>query len=479
VSAPFAIGWTIIPHAKGMPSGRKSLPPHPKARSLQLNRLAKILLSAMACCLMIVVSGCGPAANTTANATPAPGSDSSPQLTISAANLSFGSVALNTATTQSLILTSSGTSPVTVNSATITGAGFSTAQSFPVTLNPSQTLTLQVQFDPATAGALIGQLTITSSSTTGSPSQVALSGTGTAGSGPQATPQLSVSASSLGFGSVSDNTTATQYLTLTSTGTSPVTVNSATIAGTGYSIVQSFPVVLNPSQSLTLQIQFVPTTAGTLTGQLTINSNSTTGSTVQVALSGTGTSTPNPQLTVSAPSLSFGSVTVNTATTQSLTLASTGTSPLTINSVTIIGTGFTIAQTFPVTLNPSQALNLQVQFDPTAAGALNGQLTINSNSTTGATAQVTLSGTGTAVAAHLVDLSWNAPASSPDPVAGYNIYRAAGSGSFVLITSSPDLTVDYVDNSVTSGVTYTYLAKSVDFSGVESTPSNQVTITIP
>ncbi len=101
-----------------------------------------------------------------------------------------------------------------------------------------------------------------------------------------------------------------------------MTVNSATVTGAGFTIVaQSFPVTLSPTQSLTLQVQFKPTTAGALAGQLTISSNSTTGSTAVVALSGTGTAA-NPQLTMSAASLSFGSVAVNTATTQSLTLTS-------------------------------------------------------------------------------------------------------------------------------------------------------------
>jgi fibronectin type 3 domain-containing protein len=83
-------------------------------------------------------------------------------------------------------------------------------------------------------------------------------------------------------------------------------------------------------------------------------------------------------------------------------------------------------------------------------------------------------------AAHEVDLSWNAPISSPDPVAGYNIYRkTASGGSFVLINPSPDTTVVYVDRTVTSGVTYSYVIKSVDSRGVESGPSNQITVTIP
>src|SRR6202042_3571997 len=136
----------------------------------------------------------------------------------------------------------------------------------------------------------------------------------------------------------------TQSLTLTSSGTSPVTISSAVITGADFSIIggSSFPVTLNPTQTLTLQVQYLPAATGASSGQLTITSDSSTGSTTQVTLGGTSTPAPSPQLAVSTATLSFGSVTVNTSTTQSLTLTSTGTSPVTISSATISGAGFTI-----------------------------------------------------------------------------------------------------------------------------------------
>ncbi len=403
------------------------------------------------------------------------GSQTSPQLSVSASSLSFGSVTVNTPSTRSVTLTSTGTSPVTVNSAAITGAGFTmAAQSFPITLNPTQSVTLQVQFLPTAAGGASGQIAINSDSTTGGTALVALSGTGAA----PGSPQLSISAATLSFGSVAVNSATTQSLTLTSTGTSPVTVNSAAISGAGFTIVaQSLPMTLNPTQSVTLQIQFLPTAAGAASGQIAISSNSATGGTAVVALGGTGTA-GSAQLSISTASLSFGSLAVNSTTTQSLTLTSTGTTPVTVNSATITGAGFTlVGGSFPVTLNPTQTLTLTLQFKPATSGALTGQITISSNSTTGGTAVVGLSGTGTAVA-HEVDLSWIAPVSPPDPVAGYNIYRAAGGGSLVLMNSSLDTTLAYADKNVSTG-NYSYVVKSVDFNGMESVPSNQITVTVP
>jgi hypothetical protein len=255
-------------------------------------------------------------------------------------------------------------------------------------------------------------------------------------------------------------------------------VNSASVTGAEFTMVAgTFPMTLNPNQSVTLQAQFKPTTAGAATGSFAISSNSSTGGNAAVSLTGTGTA-GSPALTLSTKSLSFGNEAVNSAATLSLTLTSSGTSSLTVNSASISGTGFTvIGGAFPVTLAPNQTTTVQVQFKPTAAGSDAGSLTIANNSTGGA-AVVSLSGTGTAVA-HEVDLSWIAPASSPDPVVGYHIYRAAGSGALQLVNSSIDTQVAYADTTVVSGTAYNYIVKSVDSTGLESVASNEITVTIP
>jgi hypothetical protein len=185
-----------------------------------------------------------------------------------------------------------------------------------------------------------------------------------------------------------------------------------------------------------------------------------------------------PTLTVSTASVTFGNVTVDTASTQPVTLASTGTAPVTISSAKLSGTDFTMSgATFPVTLNPSLAITLEVQFDSSATGAATGQLTIESNSSTNSTVVISLSGSGVP---HQVDLSWQAPSSSTDPVVGYNIYRSTGSNSmYQLLNSAVDTQTTYVDSAIQSATTYNYIVTSVESSGVESTPSNEVAATIP
>ena len=399
-----------------------------------------------------------------------------PQLTASAGSLSFGSVTVNSTTTQALTLTSTGTAPVTVSAATISGTGFSVAgASIPVTLAPGQSITLVIDFAPTTTGSLNGQLSLSSDSSSGLTTLVSLSGTSTA----EPNPQLTLSAMTLTFTAEPVGTATSQALTLTSTGTAPVTVSAASVTGTGFSIVSgSFPTTLNPGESVSVQVQFVPTAIGNTTGQITINSTSTSG-TMAVALNGTGTAVLVPQLSVSTTGLSFGNTSVNTASTQVITLTSTGTLAVTVNSVAVTGTSFSVVGgSFPVTLAPGQNAALSVQFMPTAAGSDTGQVVISSNSATGSSAIVSLSGSGVALA-HEIDLSWAAPASSADPVSGYNIYRAVGGGTLQLLASSPLSSTVYVDTAIASGSTYNYVVKSVDATSVESVASNEITVAVP
>jgi hypothetical protein len=296
------------------------------------------------------------------------------------------------------------------------------------------------------------------------------------------TSSLSLSATSLSFGGVIVNTAATKSVTLTSTGSAAVTVSAASVTGTGFSVSgATFPFTLNPGQAATLSVQFDPTASVSATGQLAVTSNSSSNPTSVIALSGTGTTTTaalTSTLSINATSVSFGSVVVNAPAIQSVTLQSTGTAAVTVNSATVAGTGFSLSGgTFPATLNPGQAVTLSVQFDPTVIGSATGQLTITSNSSINPTSTISLSGTSVA---HQVELNWNAPSSSTDPIAGYHVYRSSGgSSAYQLLNSSVDAQTTYADTTVQSGLTYDYVVKSVDNSGLESGPSNETSITIP
>ncbi|HKO17385.1 MAG TPA: choice-of-anchor D domain-containing protein [Acidobacteriaceae bacterium] len=190
---------------------------------------------------------------------------------------------------------------------------------------------------------------------------------------------------------------------------------------------------------------------------------------------GTGT----PGLTLATTSISFGTVSLNSPSTQTVLLTSSGTSPVTISAGGVSGGGFSISGlTFPVTLNPGATATLNVQFDPTVSGSVTGQVVLTAN-TAGGGATIALSGTGQSNS-YQVDLVWTAPSSSTDPVVGYNVYRAAsGSSSYQRLNSTVETATTYADNNVANSTSYTYYVTSVDASGNESSPSPAYSAAIP
>ena len=220
---------------------------------------------------------------------------------------------------------------------------------------------------------------------------------------------------------------------------------------------------------------FSATVGSVTTAQTAIITATLNGISKSFKISLSPASTSAAKMSVNATSIGFGSVVLNSPQEQAVTISSTGTAPLTVNSAAVSGTGFSVSgATFPATLNPGQAMTLRVQFDPTKSGTYNGQLSITSSVST---ASIPLTGTG---ASHQVELSWNTPASSGDPIVAYNVYRASsGSSSFIRVNPSPDSTAAFTDSTVQSGAAYDYKVTCLDSAGLESSASNKISVRIP
>jgi hypothetical protein len=201
---------------------------------------------------------------------------------------------------------------------------------------------------------------------------------------------------------------------------------------------------------------------------------------LQLKAASTGT-TGTAGLSLGSASVAFGNVSLSSPATQTVKLTSSGTGSVTISAAAIKGTGFSMTGiTTPLTLSSGQTVTLDLQFDPTAAGADTGTATITSTAFSGGTATIALSGTGTSTAVYQVELNWDAPSSSSVAVTGYHIYRApSGSTSYQMLSSSVTQPTTYTDTAVQAGSTYNYEVTSVDSSGVESSPSSVYAATIP
>jgi fibronectin type 3 domain-containing protein len=92
------------------------------------------------------------------------------------------------------------------------------------------------------------------------------------------------------------------------------------------------------------------------------------------------------------------------------------------------------------------------------------------------TAPVTMSGAKT----FSVWLTWIAPASSPDPVAGYAVFRSLdGTQTYQRLNTQPTTATAYTDWTPQTSTAYDYYVVSVDAQGITSVPSNVVAVTIP
>jgi beta-glucanase (GH16 family) len=97
-------------------------------------------------------------------AIPLTGTGTAPgQLTANLGNLNFANVPVGSSQTQSVILTNSGGSGLTVSHATLTGTGFTlSGLALPPTLGAGQSATLSVVFAPQSAGSASGNLAFAS-----------------------------------------------------------------------------------------------------------------------------------------------------------------------------------------------------------------------------------------------------------------------------------------------------------------------------
>src|SRR5580698_7596010 len=173
-------------------------------------------------------------------------------LTIAPAALTFGNVIVGQSGTQSVKLTNSGNSSVTINLATLAGNGFGmTGLSLPTTLAGGQSLSFNVQFAPTTSGAASGSVTFTDNAP-GSPQVLSMVGTGVATNS-----TLVANPGSVAFGNVSVGSSSPQTITVTNTGNASATISAISATGTGFSATGlSVPVTLAANQSTSFSAQF-------------------------------------------------------------------------------------------------------------------------------------------------------------------------------------------------------------------------------
>ena len=321
--------------------------------------------------------------------------------TLSSTAAAFGNVVVGqTSPIKMIALKNLQLAPLTFVSLTLPAGGYaldpSTTCSTITPLAGGATCFINLTLTPVALGAIpAGSLTITTNAGN-SPQLVALSGAGVA--------PTTLSAASLAFGSiVVGQASLIKTITLKNNQLTALTFTSITPPGGGYAVDPSTTcstiTPLAAGGSCLIGVTLTPTVVGVVpAGSLVIATNASN-SPQSVTLSGTGLA----PTTLSATTLAFGTVVVNsTSTIKMLSIKNNQvTNPLTFSSFALSGgSEFALDPSstcsIAVPLAAGASCNLALTFTPTAIGVRpSGILSINDDaSNTGQT--VTMTGTGAA-----------------------------------------------------------------------------------
>ena len=336
----------------------------------------------------------------------------SPVIGVSPLALSFSQTVNTVSAAQTVTLSNSGNAALAISALAIAGAqaaefqiaaGTTCLAGASVAANAS--CVIKLTFAPAATGARSAGLSITHNAA-GSPSGVALNGTGTAN--PQ--PAISLNASMLTFPAQTvGSTSALQGVTVSNSGSAPLNFSGLTLTGTAAGDFTrsgscALGAALSAGASCSVNFSFTPGGVGARSATLTLASDASNGSAV-LSLAGTGAAAATPGVGLAPGALAFGNQTLGLASSaRTVTLSNTGSGALNISAITAITVppainaagGFSVSHNCAANLAPGANCALSVVFTPNAAGAASGSVSVASNAA-GSPHAVSLSGTGVTV----------------------------------------------------------------------------------
>lgn len=279
------------------------------------------------------------------------------------------------------------------------------------------------------------------------------------------------------YGRLKIGSSTQRLVTLKNTGTKTLRIRAASASGNAFTFGKfPLPVDVGAGKSIKMPVIFAPTKTGKNIAAITLTSSAKNS---KFAFNVWGVGAPAdsaPHLAVNPAALDFGSVTVGSSASLTITLSATG-APVTVSAAQTNSSEFTLpGLDLPLNIDVGKNIQVTVKFKPATGGTASAQLKFSSNADNSPTT-VSLTGVGVATGSHSADLTWNA---SNDPVVGYNIYRGGATGGpYSQINPVLDSSTNFTDDTVKGGRTYYFVVTAVDADNRESAFSNEVRVAIP
>ena len=244
---------------------------------------------------------------------------------------------------------------------------------------------------------------------------------------------------SASFGTVSKGSTSDPIaLTLSANGT--VDIGSITPSA-GFKETDDCPSTLNSGQTCIVDVQFAPTTAGTVNGTLTISYNGFFTPSLVIPLSGTATA-----LTASPNPLAFGSQSISVSVTKTVTVKGATTYNATPAYIEGDATDFKLTTgATPCTGTIAATCNIYVTFDPLSTGAKKATLVIQDNDPT-SPQLVALTGTGSSYESFTpTSITYKATVLNTPSANTKVTFKYAGTGTLMLtgLAASSNYSINY------------------------------------
>jgi N-acetylneuraminic acid mutarotase len=340
------------------------------------------------------------------------GSDVSRRIELSTNALSIEGVEVGTYGEEDFTLSSIGDGPLTISNIAIEndpdGVFSVEGLSLPVTIQAGANESFTVRFTPEADGTKNASLKIISNADNGTQKSISLTGIGFV----KQTSAISVSETTIDFGSVEVDKSEDRTFAINSVGASSLKVTSIMVDGDPNNVFElgsiSTPFTLIPGGKKNVQISFAPTVEGDFSATILIESDAPGSESVSVSLNGKAMPKDFSDIDIDLSLIAFDKVVLNTNKSTNLTIRSSGTLDLMINSISIDGMHGSVFSysgiTSPHSIKAGESSNLALHFMPSAAGEHEATLHLTTNVPGSEQIDISLRGTGT-TATSLDDLS--------------------------------------------------------------------------